>query len=213
MIDYMITKRPSLVIGENVPNLARIHDGEVLKTILRDIDAAGYSPAVWQLFAPDYGVPQNRARLFFVCVPKTTDSLPPTPPKTRFAKANYRSIDWAIEDLVNIEDETVPNQSQFFVASKAKRGNGQGDETSKSGQPAYTVRANAKSRVQFHYVLPRRLTVRECARLQTFPDNFVFPHSATTNIMQVGNAVPPILAHFVAQSALKYLRKSKHKEH
>lgn len=213
MIEYMVSKHPAIVIGENVPHLAKIHGGEVIQTILRDIDAAGYECDVWQLFAPDYGVPQNRERLFFVCVPKNRGTiLRPTQPLARFQPSTYRSIDWAIADLQQIDDESVPNQSQFFVASKAKRGNGQGDETSKAGHPAYTVRANAKSRVQFHYSLPRRLTVRECARLQTFPDNFVFPHSATTNIMQVGNAVPPVLAYYVAQSALAYLKTSHAKE-
>lgn len=207
MIDYMADKRPPLVIGENVPHLAKIHGGEVIRTILRDIENVGYTYEVWNLFAPDYGVPQSRSRLFFICVPKTVpESLRPKQPSPKFCPSAYRSIDWAIDDLVKITDESIPNQSQYFVASKAKRGNGQGDETSKYGQPAYTVRANAKSRVQFHYSLNRRLTVRECARLQTFPDDFVFPHSATTNIMQIGNAVPPILAYQVALSALAYLR-------
>jgi DNA (cytosine-5)-methyltransferase 1 len=107
--------------------------------------------------------------------------------------------------LANVTDESVKNQSQYFKASKAKRGNGQGDEMSNPDKPAYTVRANAKSRVQFHYSLPRRLTVRECARIQTFPDAFIFPHSATTNIMQIGNAVPPILAYRVAKSIHSFL--------
>jgi DNA (cytosine-5)-methyltransferase 1 len=208
MIDYMSANRPAIVVGENVPHLAKIHGGEVMKTILQDIDNAGYECEVWRLFAPQFGVPQNRVRLFFICVPKDhSNKLRPVHPTQRFQQQDYRSIDWALADLMTIDNETVPNQSQFFVASKAKRGNGQGDETSKAGQPAYTVRANAKSRVQFHYTLPRRLTVRECARLQTFPDNFIFPHSATTNIMQIGNAVPPVLAYFVARSTLTYLKK------
>jgi DNA (cytosine-5)-methyltransferase 1 len=41
--------------------------------------------------------------------------------------------------------------------------------------------------------------------LQTFPDGFFFPHSATTNLMQIGNAVPPVLAHYVATSVKNYL--------
>ena len=114
-------------------------------------------------------------------------------------------IEWAIGDLVNVTDESVPNQSQYFLANKAKKGNGQGDETSKMGEPAYTIRANAKSRVHFHYSLNRRLTVRECARLQTFPDTFVFKHSKTTSIMQIGNAVPPMLAHAVGKSLESYI--------
>ena len=115
-------------------------------------------------------------------------------------------------DLETVKDESVPNQSQYFLANKAKKGNGQGDEVSKKGEPAYTIRANAKSRIHFHYSLNRRLTVRECARIQTFPDDFTFKHSKTTSIMQIGNAVPPMLAHAVGKSIANYCNKKEFKE-
>jgi DNA (cytosine-5)-methyltransferase 1 len=207
LVNYMAHHRPFVVVGENVPHIARMHSGDVMKRIIRDLEAVGYRVCIWDLYAPDFGVPQNRSRLFFVCV-RDDLSGAPTPPAIEYQADKYRSIDWAIADLMPVSDETVPNQSQYFLASKAKKGNGQGDEKSKKGQPAYTVRANAKSRVQFHYGLDRRLTVRECARLQTFPDDFVFPHSATTNVMQVGNAVPPVLAYKVALSVASFLRAS-----
>ncbi|MFW5515509.1 MAG: DNA cytosine methyltransferase, partial [Prevotella sp.] len=60
---------------------------------------------------------------------------------------------------------------------------------------------------QFHYSLDRRLTVRECARIQTFPDDFAFKFSKTVNISQIGNAVPPVMAYQVAQSVKDYLDK------
>jgi DNA (cytosine-5)-methyltransferase 1 len=207
MVDYMEHHRPAVVVGENVPHLARIHSGNVMKRIISDLEDVGYRVYVWDLYAPDFGIPQRRSRLFFVCVRDDVKGAP-TRPLPEYTAEEYRSIDWAIADLIPVSDETVPNQSQYFLASKAKKGNGQGDEKSKKGQPAYTVRANAKSRVQFHYSLNRRLTVRECARLQTFPDSFVFPHSATTNIMQIGNAVPPVLAFKVASSVANFLRSN-----
>lgn len=208
MIQYMDTHRPLVVVGENVPGLANIKQGEALRTIRADISAAGYRVEVWTLFAPDYGVPQRRTRLFIVAV---RDDLPgfPAIPKRTHAQNNYRTTRWAIDDLVDISDDLIPNQSQYFRASKASKGNGQGDEVTPADLPSYTVRANAKSRVQFHYSLGRRLTVRECARLQTFPDNFEFPHSATANIMQIGNAVPPVLGNKVARSIAKYLEEVK----
>ena len=203
-LKVMHEHHPKVVVAENVPNLARMQDGEVIRTILDDLTSVGYRFKVWTLYAPDFGIPQKRTRVFLVGV---RDDLPgfPTEPQPTYL-LNHRTIDWAISDLEEIVDESVPNQSQYFKASRAKRGNGQGDEVSRAGEPSYTVRANAKSRVQFHYKLARRLTIRECARLQTFPDTFVFPHSATANIMQIGNAVPPMLAHHVAKSVADYLR-------
>ncbi len=203
LVKYMIFHSPKVVVAENVPHLARIGGGSVLDTIKKDLEAAGYRFEVWNLAAPDYGVPQNRSRLFFVGVREDVPGMPVKPAATH--TEGHLSIDWAIKDLEKVTDESIVNQSQYFKASKAKRGNGQGDETSRIGLPSYTVRANAKSRVQFHYSLPRRLTVRECARLQTFPDSFVFGFSATTNIMQIGNAVPPLLAHHVARSIAEFL--------
>lgn len=204
LIKYINHHSPKIVVGENVPGLANIENGKVLEVIKKDIEKAGYNVEVWTMYGPNFGLPQRRTRLFIVGV---RDDLPgfPLQPRTSHLELKHRSTRWAIEDLELIESESIPNQSQYFKASRAKRGNGQGDEVTPAELPSYTIRANAKSRVQFHYKLDRRLTVRECARLQGFPDSFVFPHSATTNIMQIGNAVPPILGNVVAKSLAKYL--------
>ena len=209
LIAYMNTHKPKIVVGENVINLERMEKGEVLKTIKKDLAAAGYVVKVWKMFAPDYGIPQRRTRLIIMCVRKDIfDKYGfPEEPEARF-KDKHRSIEWAIGDVVDVTDNSViPNQGDYFGASKAKKGNGQGDESNKKDMPAYTIRANPKSRVQFHYSLDRRLTVRECARIQTFPDDFSFKFSKTVNISQIGNAVPPIMAYLVAQRVKQYLDK------
>lgn len=209
LIAYMNTHKPKIVVGENVINLERMEKGEVLKTIKKDLAAAGYAVKVWKMFAPNYGIPQRRTRLIIMCVRKDIfDKYGfPEEPEARF-KDRHRSIEWAIGDLVDVADNSViPNQGDYFGASKAKKGNGQGDESNKKDMPAYTIRANPKSRVQFHYSLDRRLTVRECARIQTFPDDFSFKFSKTVNISQIGNAVPPIMAYLVAQRVKQYLDK------
>ena len=205
MVNYMKVHKPKVVVGENVINLLRMEEGEVIKKIISDLEEVGYKVTVWNLYAPDYGIPQNRNRLFFICVRNDLEGFPEKPEPV-FAN-NPRDIEWAIGDLELITDETVPNQSQYFKASRAKRGNGQGDEKNVRNKPAYTIRANPKSRVQFHYSLDRRLTVRECARIQTFPDDFLFTHSMTTSISQIGNAVPPVLGHVVASSIADYMKK------
>lgn len=202
MVEYMTIHQPKLVVAENVPHLAKMKSGAILSLILSDLEEAGYDVNVWNMYCPDYGLPQNRSRLFLVCVRK---DLPGNPllSKPNFL-TRHRSIDWAIEDLAEIIDETIPNQSQYFVATKATAGAGQGDEQNVKGEISYCIRANPKARIHFHYSLERRLTVRECARLQSFPDEFVFPHSSGSNVMQIGNAVPPIIAHVVASSLANY---------
>lgn len=207
MVSYIKEHNPIIVVGENVINLERMEKGKVLNTIVNDFSNTGYEVRVWKMFAPEYGVPQRRTRLIIMCVRNDIYNKYgfPKAPEPSFHD-DYRSIEWAIGDLVDIKDSSVPNQNQYFGASKAKKGNGQGDESNRSGKPAYTIRANPKSRVQFHYYLDRRLTVRECARIQTFPDDFVFKFSKTVNISQIGNAVPPILAYIIAKCVAEYLQ-------
>jgi DNA (cytosine-5)-methyltransferase 1 len=213
MVDYLKTHQPELVVAENVPHLAKLRGGELLNIIVKDFEEAGYAMRVWTMFCPDYGLPQNRTRLFFVGV--RTDiadkyGRPLAPEPKCFMR--HTTINEAIGDLVSIKDESVTNQSQYFVATKATKGAGQGDQVSPTNEISYAVRANPKARVHFHYELPRRLTVRECARLQSFPDEFVFPFSTSTNVLQIGNAVPPIVAHAVAGEIASFFEKIHHRK-
>jgi DNA (cytosine-5)-methyltransferase 1 len=64
-------------------------------------------------------------------------------------------------------------------------------------EPSLTI-TSAATREFVHPTEDRLLTLRECARLQTFPDSFVFAGSAASRIQQIGNAIPPILARTVA---------------
>lgn len=213
LVNYMREHKPDVVVGENVPHLASLHGGAYLKAILEDLSAVGYNFTVWNLFAPDFGIAQSRRRLFLVGVREELGA-PPQPPTPTHLRHRY--IEDAIGDLVSIADESVTNQSQYFVATKATSGGGQGDHTNRRGEVAYCIRANAKARIQFHYELERRLTVRECARLQSFPDQFVFPFAAMSNMTQIGNAVPPVLGYRVAQRIAEFVKgvdKGEYVEH
>ena len=110
-----------------------------------------------------------------------------------------------LADLEDIEDESIPNQSQFFVATKAQHGGGQGDNINNPDKVAFCIRANSRGRIQFHYKLNRRLTVRECARIQNFPDEFVFQFTTQRNLTLIGNAVPPVLAHAIGTSVANFI--------
>lgn len=203
LAEYMAAYQPHIVVAENVPYLARLHDGKYLSTILRDFEAEGYHFDVWEMYGPDYGLSQSRRRLFLVGARNDHDGFPVKPRPTHIGR--HISISKALRDLESVIDETVTNQSQYFVASKATSGGGQGDHTNDPDKVAYCIRANARGRIQFHYSLDRRLTVRECARLQSFPDEFVFPFTTQRNLTLIGNAVPPILGYRVAESVAHYL--------
>lgn len=201
MSKYAKFHKPAIVVAENVANLIGLNSGSELEVIRRSFALAGYRMKIWKVFAPDYGIPQARLRVFLFFT-RSDFPIAPEQPKGLFV-GNARSVKWAISDLQ--KNNTIANQDQFFKAAVAGKGHGQGDEISPENAPGYTVRANTRSRVQFHYQLNRRLTVRECARLQTFPDDFIFPHTATPNMKQIGNAVPPVLAHIVAKEVASYL--------
>lgn len=208
MIKYAKAYQPLLMIGENVPGLETIGKGKVLETIVNDIKKCGYTVEIWRLFAPDFGVPQTRRRLIIIAVRNDIFAQYglPKQPEPAFDKENYRTTKWAIGDLESIADNSVPNQAQYSRATLATGGTGQGDDVCHADAPSYTIRANSKGRVEFHYSLKRRLTVRECARIQTFPDDFVFPHNnVCTNILEIGNAVPPILGNVIANSVQNFL--------
>lgn len=203
MVDYMRIHQPKVVVGENVPLLKGMNEGALLAQIVADLSAVGYNVKHWYLTCPDYGLPASRKRIFIICVRADLPGFPTPPTPTHVMR--HVSIDEAIDDLVSVEDESVPNQSQYFVATKATAGAGQGDQKSQRGKVGYAVRANAKARIHFHYDLDRRLTVRELARLQSFPDEFIFPFASGHNVMLIGNAVPPIVGHAVTKSVAAYL--------
>jgi len=203
LVNYAKNHKPMVIVAENVSHILRLNGGKDLKKVLADFRDVGYKMYTWKMYAPDYGIPQTRDRVFLVGIRRDLRGKPSIPAPRYLSR--HRNIEWAIGDLVNVHNESIPNQSEFFRAAKAKSGHGQGDEVSKRDLPGYTVRANAKSRVQFHYRRKRRLTIRECARLQTFPDDFVFSHPPTNTIMQIGNAVPPLLANKVAKRIANFL--------
>ncbi|MEM1370358.1 MAG: DNA (cytosine-5-)-methyltransferase, partial [Cyanobacteria bacterium P01_H01_bin.15] len=149
MSDYMNFHKPAVVIGENVPHLARLNRGSYLKTILCEFEDVGYRFSVWELYGPDFGLSQSRRRLFLIGVRDDLDGGPLKPLPTHLN--NHIPIDVALSDLENIYDESVTNQSQYFVATRATSGGGQGDHTNKVGEVAYCIRANSRGRIQFHY--------------------------------------------------------------
>ncbi len=74
-------------------------------------------------------------------------------------------------------------------------------------KPGPTMRAEHHGNIEFHYSLGRRLSAREAARIQSFPDDMDYIPSISAAYKQIGNAVPPLLGWHVGQALKKHLDK------
>jgi DNA (cytosine-5)-methyltransferase 1 len=168
-----------------------------LKQILTDFRALGYD-VTYQLYnAADYGVPQTRERVFIVGTRSDINKFTPPAP----VSDKHITSQEAIGDLESVE----LNESFNHIWSFANKSSDQGNRKLKADRPGYTIRAECHGNIQFHYALPRRISMREAARFQSFPDNFIFDSKLRETERQVGNAVPPVLAWHMANAVMKTL--------
>ncbi len=150
--------------------------------------------------AADYGVPQSRERVFIIGMAKgMVKFIPPVPERS---KDNWLTAKDALGDLEHIG----LTESINHIWSLANASGEQGNRKLAADRPGFTVRAECHGNTHFHYVLPRRISMREAARLQSFPDNFIFDSKLRETERQIGNAVPPVLAWHIARSVAKCLK-------
>ncbi|RIY31207.1 DNA (cytosine-5-)-methyltransferase [Psittacicella hinzii] len=228
-------KKPKFFLAENVKGmLAKTHHSAV-ENIVAQFAQAGYDVFIHVLNAHDYGVPQDRKRVFYVGFRKDLQvdfSIPPEPLayKLTFKDAIFDLKDSAIPALkknkTNGELCTIPNHeyyigdfSPMFMSRNRVR---------QWHEPAFTVQASGRQ-CQLHPQAPlmqkaskdkfifapskehlyRRLTVRECARIQGFPDTFkFFYHNLNDGYKMIGNAVPVNLAYVMAKSILQAMSQA-----
>ena len=199
MVEAVRRLKPKLFIAENVKGLLMKCNHDSLKRIIEDFSGLGYSVACQLYKAADYSVPQSRERVIIVGAAKSaTRFVPPVPERN---PATWVTAKEAIEDLEPLERKPEFNH----IWSHANASPEQGNRRLKADRPAYTIRAECHGNIQFHYKLPRRISMREAARFQSFPDKFIFESGLREIERQVGNAVPPILAWHVARAALERL--------
>ena len=192
--------KPILFVAENVKGLLSMDRGEALKTIIKDFSDLGYSVDPHLYLAADYGVPQMRERVLIVGTRK--DKLPVfKAPSPATPKPSWVNVKEAIEDLENVLEGDVINH----YWSKAKTNKGQGNNAISPDKPGPTMRAEHHGNIEYHWNRKRRLSAREAARIQSFPDNFIFYPSTSSAYKQIGNAVPPVLAWHVAKAIQEFL--------
>lgn len=192
MVAAVSRLRPRVFVAENVKGLLMRHNASSLRKVLRDFSELGYRVSFDLYQAADYGVPQTRERVFIV---GTRPDLPPfkAPPRTRFCQRPMTAGE-ALDDLKLVAEDPAINH----IWSRAERSPDQGSRRLKRDRPAYTIRAECHGNIQFHYEEGRRISMREAARIQSFPDEFTFQSGLRETERQVGNAVPPVLAWHMA---------------
>jgi DNA (cytosine-5)-methyltransferase 1 len=194
MIEVIRRTDAKVFVAENVKGLLQTHGRTFYEKMLDDFKSAGYKVSPKLYLAADYGVPQMRERVFIIGV-KTGEFLHP--------ESQHKRIT-AKEALSDLED-CGENRSVHHIWSKAARSPGQGDRTLVADRPATTIRAEHHGNSQWHYALDRRISLREAARLQSFPDDFQFASNMRETERQIGNAVPPVLAWHIATAVHEHL--------
>lgn len=191
--------QPKVFVAENVGGLLLKKNRASFEKIMEDFGSLGYSVNCQLYHAEDYGVPQTRERVFIVGTRKDFPEF--VPPKTTTHDAPV-TVKAAIEDL-----ETLGEDKPFsHIWSKAGVSGEQGNRKMLADRPGYTIRAECHGNIQFHYKLPRRISMREAARIQSFPDSFRFPCGLRETERQIGNAVPPVLGWHVANSVKRAIQ-------
>lgn len=194
MVEAVRRIRPSIFIAENVKAL--LTNPAWIEQVVSDFAEIGYDIRYQLYRAADYEVPQTRERVFIVgTAPGVPAFSPPTPVLNA---ASWITAKEAIGDLENLDESPGINH----IWSKAAMSPEQGNRRLRADRPGYTIRAECHGNIQFHYKLPRRMSMREAARVQSFPDRFTFASGLREIERQVGNAVPPVLAWHVANAVL-----------
>lgn len=200
MIEVVKRTSPYIFLAENVKGLLTLDNGEALKIIIRDFKKLGYNVVPKLYLAADYEVPQSRERLIIVGTKK--DVLPPFEhPKPILNERTWIPVEKAITDLVDKEEGYLSNH--FW--SKARKNNGQGNNKINRGKPGPTIRAEHHGNIEWLWNGKRRLSAREAARIQSFPDDFIFYPSTSSAYKQIGNAVPPVLGWHIAKKIQAFL--------
>lgn len=227
-------KKPKFFIMENVAGMVSERHIQSFCSFLKEFKNIGYNVKYELLNAADYKIPQDRQRVFIVGIKNDIDASYVFPPAQT---DQYITLSKAIGDLKEQPkpylNETVDNNytsilnHDYYIGAYDKKFMAR-NRVRAWDEVSYTIQAQAKNEPlhpqapKMVYVsdvervfrkgyetLYRRLSIRECARIQSFPDSFRFIYSDVKDgYKMVGNAVPPRMAFYLAQSIKECLKNS-----
>jgi DNA (cytosine-5)-methyltransferase 1 len=200
--------RPRTASLENVTGMLSKKNNNVdyLKWVIAELMILGYQVRVTVLNSAEFGDPQVRNRVILFAA-QNAYKLPDAPKPTHGQKGEKAIV--TVKDVLHDLEDVKPVRGSGRVVLPSGKivldHNEEGTDLATMGlldenKPAATVR---KSNGIQHYALPRGLTVRERARIQSFPDHYVFCGRTTDRNDQIGNAVPLNLARAVASSIME----------
>lgn len=218
-------KQPLFFVAENVSGMLAARNSEAVKSFLNLFDEAGYDVNLRMLNANDFDVPEDRDRVFYVGFRKDLGIKNFVYPTPQPRKPTLRDAIWDLKDsAIPAKDKNhtngleckVPNH-EYFIGSYSPVFMSR-NRVRAWNEPGFTVQASGRQ-CQLHPQAPkmvkveknlqkfvpgkeylyRRMTVREVARVQTFPDDFIFIYNDVNyGYKMIGNAVPVNLAYHVA---------------
>ena len=216
MVRIVKEKQPLVFVAENVKGFMTLHQGKIFKRVCDAFKGAGYTLSYKLLNAADYGVPQKRERVLLVGFRNDLGIKFEFPEET--TANNWIPLSVAVPKL-DIEDSKYYFSQRAVAGMKNAKPNMKRGLWQKLDEPCLTVtshlaKVSLNSRdpvllVDAENELYRRFTPREAARIQSFPDEFVFAGSETDAYRQIGNAVPPVLFWHVTRKVADYLDEIK----
>lgn len=227
-------KQPKFFVAENVSGMLSKRHEEAVKNIIATFEDAGYNMHIKLLNANDYEVPQDRLRVFYIGFRKDLE-INFNFPEPHEKKPTLKDAIWDLKDSVlpaleknkTNGDECKISNHEYLTGTYSTIYMSR-NRVRSWDEPSFTIQAGGRH-APIHPQAPkmievdknkrifepgkenlyRRLSVRECARIQTFPDDFKFYYNdLVTAYKMIGNAVPVNLAYNVAKSIINALKNN-----
>lgn len=229
-------KQPKFFLAENVSGMLANRNSEAVKNILSLFEKCGFDVSLTLVNAKDYGVAQERKRVFYIGFRKDLHisfSFPQGSTQNDENKITLRDVIWDLQKTAvpaaakNKHNPDAVNNNEYFVGAYSPIFMSR-NRTKSWDEQAFTVQASGRQ-CQLHPQAPkmikvgkndcrfvegkedlyRRMTIREVARIQGFPDDFQFIYTSTNDAYKmIGNAVPVNLAYEIACSIREHLQEA-----